>query len=115
MALLPSLSLRCLLEGHEPLMRQKRDDGGRAIKPHVLIWECGNCHRELGETALGAKWNLLAKLRRQRTPAQMSGNATKRASAMKRVSVTTTDATRPSTLASGADRIVSAVPGRAQR
>src|SRR5713101_3616178 len=36
---LPSLSLRCLLEGHEPLMRQKRDDVGRAMKPHVLIWE----------------------------------------------------------------------------
>jgi hypothetical protein len=56
-------------------MRQKRDEMGRAIKPHVLIWECGNCHRELGETALGAKWNLLARLRRQRTPAQISANA----------------------------------------
>jgi hypothetical protein len=86
-------------------MRQKRDDVGRATKPHVLIWECVNCHRELGETALGARWNLLAKLRRQRTPAQMSGNATKRVGATK----------RSSTPASSADRIVSAVPGRAQR
>jgi hypothetical protein len=115
MALLSRLSLRCLLEGHEALMRQKRDDVGRATKPHVLIWECVNCHRELGETALGAKWSLLAKLRRQRTPAQMSGNATKRVSATKHLSVTTTDATRLSAPAPSADRIVSAVPGRAQR
>ena len=119
MALLTRLSLRsslrCLLEGHEPLMRQKRDDVGRATKPHVLIWQCGNCHRELGETALGAKWNLLAKLRRQRTPAQISGNATKRVSATMRVSVTTTAATRSCTPASSADRLVSAVPGHALR
>jgi hypothetical protein len=115
MAYLPRLSLRCLLEGHEPLMRQKRDDVGRPVKPHVLIWECANCHRELGETALGAKWNLLAKLRRQRTPAQTSAKAMKGISATVRVIMTTTDATRSSAQASGADRTVSAVPGHARR
>jgi hypothetical protein len=115
MTLLPRLSLRCLFEGHEPLMRQKRDDVGRPIKPHVLIWECGQCHRGLGETALGARWNLLAKLRRQRTPAQISGNATKRVSATMRVSVTTSDATRSSTSASSADLTVSAAPRHSRR
>ena len=115
MAHLPRLSLRCLLEGHEPLMRQKRDDVGRAIKPHVLIWECGNCHRELGETALGATWSLMAKLRRQRTPAQISANGKKRGSATLRVSVTTADATRSSASALSADRTVSAIPGHARR
>lgn len=118
MALIRRLSLRCLFEGHEPLMRQKRDDVGRAIKPHVLIWECCNCHRELGETALGAKWNLLAKLRRQRTPAQISGSgaaAMTGVSATVRVNVTTTDARRSSASASSADRTASAVPGRARR
>jgi hypothetical protein len=118
MALLGRLSLRCLLEGHEPLMRQKRDDVGRAVKPHVLIWECCNCRRQLGETALGAKWNLLAKLRRQRTPAQIRANAapaTTGVSATVRVNVTTTDARRSSAPASSADRTVSAVPGRARR
>jgi hypothetical protein len=73
MAFLPRTSLRCLLGGHEPLMRQKRNDMGRPVKPHVLIWECVRCYRELGETALGAKWNMLAKIRRQRTPAQIAG------------------------------------------
>ena len=72
MAFLPRTSLRCLLGGHEPLMRQKRNDMGRPVKPHVLLWECGRCYRELGETALGAKWNLLATIRRQRTPAQVA-------------------------------------------
>jgi hypothetical protein len=115
MALLPRLSLRCLLEGHEPLMRQKRDDTGRAIKPHVLIWECCNCHRGLGETALGAKWNLLAKLRRQRTPAQISATPERRVSATMRVSVTTTGAARSSAPASISDRTVSAMPGHARR
>ena len=115
MAYLPRLSLHCLLGGHEPLMRQKRDDVGRPIKPHVLIWECGKCHRELGETALGAKWNLLAKLRRQRTPAQTSTNAMKGVGATVRVMMTTTDATRSSAQPSSADRIISAVPGHARR
>jgi hypothetical protein len=96
-------------------MRQKRDDVGRPIKPHVLIWECGNCQRELGETALGAKWNLLAKLRRQRTPAQTSANAMKGVSTTVRVMMTTTDATRSSAQPSSAHRTISAVPGHARR
>jgi len=118
MALLGRPSLRCLLGGHEPLLRQKRDDFGRAIKPHVLIWECCNCRRQLGETALGAKWNLLAKLRRQRTPAQISANASPEmtgVSATVRLNVATADARRSSAPASSADRTVSAVPGRARR
>jgi hypothetical protein len=118
MAFLPRLSLRCLLEGHEPLMRQKRDEVGRAVKPHVLIWECCNCHSALGETALGAKWNLLAKLRRQRTPAQISANATDAmtgASATLRINATTTDSMRSSAPASSADRTASAVPVHARR
>jgi hypothetical protein len=110
MAFLLGWSLRCLLGGHEALLRQKRDDAGRAVKPHILIWECARCHRELGETALGAKWNLLAKIRRQRTPAQISADGRKRGGA------TTTVATRSPAAASSAGRNLSAaVPGHARR
>jgi hypothetical protein len=109
MAFFPPLSLRCLLGGHEPFLRQKRDDEGRAVKPHVLIWECGRCQQKLGETALGAKWNLLAKIRRQRTPAQTSGKV------RTRVIATTNVATRPSAPAPSASGTRSAVPGHARR
>jgi hypothetical protein len=109
---LRSLSLRCLLGGHEPFLRQKRDDEGRAVKPHVLIWECGRCQQRLGETALGAKWNLLARIRRQRTPAQSSVTPAARVSAR---SATSTAATRSSVPVPGASLTRSAVPGHARR
>jgi hypothetical protein len=44
--------IRCWLRGHVPLLVQVRDDTGRPCRPHTLVWICGHCHKELGETVL---------------------------------------------------------------
>lgn len=53
------------LRRHDVMAKQKRDETGRVVRPHVLIWECRRCGHDVATTALSTKWNLLAEIRRQ--------------------------------------------------
>lgn len=58
-------TLACWLLDHDAMLRQRRDDDGRAIKPHTLDWECRCCGCLVGSTQLVPRWSLVATLRRQ--------------------------------------------------
>ena len=52
-------------DDHDLVIEQRRDDQSRLVKPHVIDWRCQRCWQVVGSTQLGAKWGLLARLRRQ--------------------------------------------------
>lgn len=59
------LAFRCWLGWHGAvILRQKRGPDGKVVRPHVLQWECGLCHRPVSETALVTNWRQQAELRR---------------------------------------------------
>jgi hypothetical protein len=51
---------------HDLVIEQRRvASTGELVKPHVIDWRCVRCWKLVGTTELGAKWALLARLRRQ--------------------------------------------------
>lgn len=59
------LAFPCLWGRHDSMLTQKRDATGRVVKPHVLVWECRNCGKEVAETKLETQWSMVARIRRQ--------------------------------------------------